>query len=67
VTKYEELKKRLNACVNSTLKQESMCDANNILVDISQCNELSINQLKELMELYYKVKANSLVDKIVKS
>lgn len=67
MTKYEELRKRLQACVDSTQKQESMCDANLILVDISQCNELSINQLKELMSLYYIVKANSLVDKIVKS
>ena len=53
---YEELKKRLQACVDSPNKDASMCDANSILREISYATDLEIDQIKNLMELYYSVK-----------
>lgn len=60
-TQYNDFRKRLQACANSPLKEESLCDANHILTEMLEVsNGLSIDQIRNLMELYYLIKAHSI-------
>lgn len=57
---YEKLKKRLQACIDSPNKDESLCDANSIIQEIADCDNLSIADVRNLMEMYYLVKAKTM-------
>lgn len=59
MTKYEELKKQLEACMSSPHIDESLCDANRVIQEIADCNDLLLDQKQLLMELYYLVKARA--------
>lgn len=58
-TKYELLKKRLQACIDSPLKDESLCDATSILEEIANTDDLLVDEKGTLMEMYYLVKAKA--------
>lgn len=58
---YNTLKKRLEACASSPNKDESLCDAANVIREVVDImDQLSIDELRTLMELYYLIKAHSI-------
>ncbi len=57
--KYKLLKKRLQACIDSPHKRQSLCDANNILCEIAQTEDLEESDIRKLMELYFIIKKNA--------